>query len=317
MAENLSNIVYIDTEDFSCANGFDPCAMKERTLSYALFVDVPEQPTTPEEVFDECCYTHKVLASSNDADIYKNDFSGFYHKRQISSETCKFVLIDMSDGSEYDLDNGTYGTFKNFGSISAQPDLTTFVLDWRLVLMDLGVGSYKVVKRVNLVGIAVEIEYLVYNLAEYSTSNANGTARIDVTMSGLLEKQNIDFTGSDFADSLRVPGFFGRREPKWEEDNLIDRNYKKNQISMKQTNEYKFQTNLVPDCITEVIYDFMLFSDDIRLNDYNLNNHSYKLKNFAVKLANNEGTGYVVTSRKARLNLVFNDKTVNNNKRNY
>lgn len=317
MAENLQNIVYIDTTDFSCNGGFDPCTNKERTLSYALFVNIPQQETTPDEIFKECCHKHNVLASTNDADAYKNDFSGFYHKRQLPSETCDFVLIKMLDGSEYDLDNSTYGTYKNFGSISEQPNLKTFVLEWRKVLVDLGVGPYKVVKRLNIAGVSVEFEYLVYNLYEFSTALANNTARIDVSMSGLLEKENIDFTGSGFVDSIRVPGFFGNRNPKWEEDNLVDRTFTKQQITMKQTNEYKFQTNLIPDCVTNTIYDFMLFSDDIRMNDYNLNNHSYSYKNFAVKLENNEGTGYVVTSRKARLNLLFSDKIINNNKRNY
>jgi hypothetical protein len=136
-------------------------------------------------------------------------------------------------------------------------------------------------------------------------------------MEGLLEKQGVDFTGSEYKTTLRLPGFFGRRELKWEEDNLIDRNYNKRQISMKQTNEFKFQTNLIPDCISDEIFDFLLFSDNIKLNDYNLNNHSYKYKNFSVKLESNEGTENITTTRKVRVNLVFSDKTVNNNKRNY
>ena len=313
---NLLDIVYIDTGVFSC-DGNDVCYNKERTLSYATYAKIPNQTVTPEEIFKECCYIHTVLASSNDTEPYKNDFSGFYHKRQISSESCTFVLIDMSDGSEYDLDNSTYGTFKNFGSITTEPNLTTFVLEWRKVLLDLGTGPYKVVKRVNIVGISIEIEYLVYNLREFSTAIADGTARIDVSMEGLLENEDIDFTGSEFVDSMRVPGFFGRRETKWEEDNLVDKNYNKRQVSMKQTNEYKFQTNMIPDCVTNPINDFMLFSDDIRMNDYNLNNHSYEYQNFPVKLETNENTEYFVKSRKARLNLVFSDKIVNKNKRNY
>ncbi|MCD5382442.1 MAG: hypothetical protein LR017_04010, partial [Candidatus Pacebacteria bacterium] len=248
---------------------------------------------------------------------YKNDYSGYFHKRQITSETVEFVLIDMSDGTEYILNSNDYGTFKGFGTIPDAPQLSTFILDWKKVLVDLGEGAYKVIKRINVVGIAVIHEYLVYDLYNYSTSRADKTVRIDVTMEGLLEKQDIDFTGSEFKTTLRLPGFFGRREPKWEEDNLIDRSYNKRQISMKQTNEYKFQTNMIPDCLTFEIFDFMLFSDNIRMNDYNLNNHTYSFVNFPVKLANNEGTGYASTTRKAIVNLVFTDKTVNNNKRNY
>lgn len=317
MNEDLKDIVHINTVDFNCKG--DVCSMQQRTLSYALFANIPETDLvlTPEEVFKECCYIHKVLASSTSNDDFKNDYSGFFHKRQLTSETCDFILIDMSTNDEYELNDATYGVFKNFNSISEQKDLTTFVLDWKKVLNDLGVGSYKVVKRVNLVGISIETQYLVYNLYEYSTAQANGTARIDVKMSGLLEKIDVDFTGSGFETTLRVPGFFGRRDPKWEEDNLIDRNYNKRQVSMKQTNEYKFQTNMIPDCISNEIFDFLLFSDNIEMNDYNLNNHSYNFKNFKVKLESNEGTEHITTSRKVRVNLIFNDKIVNNNKRNY
>lgn len=317
MAENLLDIVKIDTGTFVCEGFTGDCTWKERTLSYALFVEVPDQPETPEEVFKECCYVHKVLASTTDTDLFKNDFSGFFHKRQTPSETCDFILIDLSDASEYTLNDDTYGKFKGFGSIQTNPDLTWFKLEWRKVLIDLGVGAYKVVKRINLAGIDVEIEYFVYNLFEYSSTIANGTARMDITMSGLLEAISIDFSDTGFCTSIRVPGFFGNREHGWEEDILVNRNYVRRQISMKQTNEYKFQANLIPYCITKEIVDFMLFSDDIRFFDYNLNNHSYDFKNFPVKLANNDGTRYPVTSRKADLNITFSDKKINNNKRNY
>jgi len=314
---NLIDIVGIDKSAFPCADGFDPCAFKERTISYALFVDVPQQPITPDEIFKECCYNHIVLASSTSFDNHKNDFSGFYHKRQLSNETVEFVLIEMKGDNEFVLNDDTYGEFKDFNSISEQRDLSTFILSWKKVLQDLGEGPYKVVKRIVVAGIPAEIEYLVYNLYEFSSGNANNTVRIDVSMTGLLEKQGVDFSSSDFKTSLRVPGFFGRREPSWEEDNIVNRAYVKRQVSMKQTNNYKFQTNMIPVCLTDEIFDFLLFSDDIRMNDYNLNNHSYGFLNFRVSLENNEGNRYISQSRKVELNLLFSDKVVNNNKRNY
>jgi len=317
MAENLNNIVFIDKSGFACAAGFDPCDMKERTISYALRITVPEQIEPPAEVFKECCYYNFVLASSTSDEPAKNDTAGFFALRQASNETNLFVLIRLSDNLETDLNDNTLGTFQDFGSIADNPDLTTFVLDWKAVLLAQGEDDYKVVRRATIAGVPIEIEYFVYTLREFSDTLADKTVRFDCTMAGLLEKPGIDFTGSNFSTSLRVPGFFGRREPAYEEDNIINRNYVKRQVSSKQTNEYRLQTNLVPDCITEEIIDFILFSDDVRINDYNLNNHSYNYKNFPVKLASNEGTEYNSRSRKAILNLVFNDKTVNNNKRNY
>ncbi|WP_440881397.1 hypothetical protein [Tenacibaculum sp. C7A-26P2] len=311
MTENLLDIVYVDTSDFACANGYDPCGHKERTLSYALYVDIPEQLETPDEIFKECCYYHKVLASLTDNESYKNDYSSFYHKRQIPSETCDFIMIDMSDDTEYPLDDNTYGELKNFNTITDIPDLKIFKIEWKKVLEDLGTGSYKIVKRCNLVGISIDIEYLVYNLQNYSTSVANGTTRIDVAMNGYLENLGITFEGSGFETTLRIPGFFGRRNPKLEEDNIVNRNYVKRQISIKQTNEYKFQTNMIPDCLTNEIFDFLLLADDIKINDYNLNNHSYSYKYFPVSIGEIQEPVYGSHTRKAQVNLTFTDKIVN------
>jgi len=309
MAENLSNIVYVDISDFSC--GGDLCEHKERTLSYALFVDIPQQAETPDEVFKECCYSHKVLADLTSTESYKNDFSGFFHKRQISSETCDFVMVDTATSTEYVLNDSTYGTYNDFNSITGLPDLKTFKLDWKKVLQGLGSGSYKVLKRVVVVGVAVDIEYLVYNLYQYSSSLANTTARIDVTMDGYLENIGVNFEGSGFETSLRVSGFFGRRNPKFEEDNIVNRDYEKRQISIKQTNEYKFQTNFIPVCLTSEIFDFLLMSDDIRISDYNLNNHSYSYRFTPVSIEENGEPVYLPQTRKAQLNVTFSDKVVN------
>jgi len=316
MAE-LNDFLYVDNSEFAC-NSIDlQCAFRERTISFANFVQIPEPVEPPEVIFKECCYLHYVLASSEDDSSYKNDFSGFWHQRQVPSETAEFVMIDMSNDTEYELNDDTYGDFKDFGAISNNGNLKYFVLDWKKVLLDLGEGAYKVVKRLGVVGLEIEQEYLVYNLKEYSSLYSDKTFRMDVTMSGLLEEYNADFTDSGFKSSLRVPGFFGRGDFSLEEDILVDRNYNKRQISIKQTRTYKLQTNLIPVCVKDEITDFLILSDDIRINDYNLNNHSYSYVDFAVKFENNDGTEYFTETRKAILNLVFNDKVVNKNKRNY
>ena len=130
-------------------------------------------------------------------------------------------------------------------------------------------------------------------------------------MDGYLKNIDVNFEGSGFETSLRVPGFFGSRNPKFEEDNLVNRDYVKRQISIKQTNEYKFQTNFIPVCLTSEIFDFLLMSDDIRVSDYNLNNHSYGYRFTAVSIEENAEPTYLPQTRKAQLNVTFSDKIVN------
>lgn len=314
--QELLSIVYIDDEPFGC-NQVIKCPYKERTISYALGVNIPTPGQDPDEIFKECCYNHFIFADENSSEDFKNDYSGFYHQRQLPSETVDFVLVHLETGDEFDLNDGTFGNFYQFGSFPTNPNLKGYLLKWKKVLENIGQGNFKVLKRQTIAGINVEIPSITFTLRQFSSSLANKTTRMDVVMNGLLIKSGVDFSGIGWKHSIRVPGFFGRREPQFEEDNIVNRQYEKRQISMKQTNEFKFQTNLIPDCLTNEILDFMLFANDIYFNDYNLNNHSYDYVKFGVKFASNEGTEYGVKTRKARLNLTFNDKFENNWKRNF
>lgn len=314
--QELSQIVHIDTGGFAC-NVEIKCPYQERSISYASGVVIPEPGEDPEAIFKECCYIHVVFADVNSSTDFKNDYSAFYHQRQLSNESVDFILLNMESMVETTLSDGTFGQFFDFGSLTNNVNLKGYLIQWKKVLQTIGEGSYKIIKRINIAGVDVDIPSIVFTLRQYSSKLADNTVRIDVVMNGVLIKDGIDFTGVGWKHSLRVPGFFGAREPGLEEDNLVNRNYEKKQISMRQTNEYKFQTNLVPDCVTNEIWDFILMSNDIYFNDYNLNNHSYDFVKFGAKFASNEGTEYPTKSRKARLNLIFNDKFENNIKRNF
>jgi len=314
--QELLNIVYTDNSEFEC-NIEIKCPYKERSLSYAIGVEIPIPSEDPVIAFKECCYTHRVFADLNSSEDFKNDYSSFYHQRQLSTESVDFVLVDLSTDVEHNMNDGTFGLFFDYGSFDSNLDLKGYMIKWKKVLSELGVGNYQIIKRQNIAGIDVEFKSMVFTLKQFTSEKADKTVRVDVVMSGRLIKTGVDFTGTAWKHSIRVPGFFGRREPGIEEDNLINRVYEKRQISIKQTNEWKFQTNSVPSCITNEFWDFILMSNDIFMNDYNLNNHSYDFVKFGVKFASNDGTGYGSKTRKAKLNLTFTDKFENQIKRNF
>lgn len=312
----LLNIVHVDKGSLACSI-IVKCPYKERSISYAVGVTIPQPAEDPEIVFKECCYNHTTLADLNSSDDFKNDYSSFYHQRQLSNETAEFFLVHLETATEYGLNDGTFGKYFGAGTFSSNPKLSGYLVEWKKVLTEIGKGNFKVIKRVTVTGIQVEFPSLVFNLKQYTTQLADKTIRMDVVMNGYLEKEQVDFTDTGWKHSLRVGGFFGRREPQFEEKNIVNRHFEKRQISMTQKNEFKFQTNLVPYCVTNQIWDFILMANHIFMNDYNLNNHSYDFIKFGVKFSGNEGTGYGSTTRKARLNLLFTDKFDNNLKRNY
>ena len=317
MENELLQIVHIGTDSFSCSGAvIDICDIRERTISYATFVSIPEEAIVVDEIYKECCYQSLVLADGTGKD-HRNDYTGVFYKRQLTNEVCEFVLIKKSDNSEIQLNNGTFGVFKDFGSISDNVNLSTFILEWSKILEEYGEGAYQIRKDITITGISYSEYSNVFTLRTYSDREADKSIRIDILMSGLMEQLDIDFSGSGFKSSLRLGGFFGRREPKYEEDNIVLRSKKVEQISMKMISSYKLQTELIPECMTNQIFDFYLFADELFINDYNLNNHSYSYKKTPVSYENNEGTKYYTENRKARLNLTFKDKFANQNKINY
>jgi len=311
-----NDVLVLDPGGFGYA-GVNPCPYAERSLSYATGIQLPTIGIDPDIIFKECCYTHIVLADLASSLDFKNDYSGFYHQRQLPNETADFILFRYQNGLEYPLIDDSFGSFFPFGYFANNPGLKGYRVEWKKVLTALGEGSYKIIKRQNISGLLFETNSFTFTLRQYSSLLADKTVRIDIVMNGRIERDKVEFYGAGWKHSLRVPGFFGRREHQYEEDNVIQKNLVKRQISMTQSNEYKFQTNFVPSCITSEIIDFMLFANDIFFNDYNLNNHSYDYAKFPVKFSSNEGTGYSVTTRKARLNLVFQDKAADAIKRNF
>ena len=86
------------------------------------------------------------------------------------------------------------------------------------------------------------------------------------------------------------------------------------QNTMSSKREYKYQALQLPDCITEELFDFMLFGKELFVSDYNGNNHSYKYELLPVKLEGNAGTEYFVTDRGVNVNLTFSDRTEDDRK---
>ena len=209
------------------------CTKAERTVGYAVKTKLPKAEP-PDRGFSKCCYTNLALADSS-GDPYKNDFYGLYFKRNAPSDTCTFKLVDLDTLVETTLNSSLYGTFQDFGG-SAQPDLKYFIADWSLILSAFGEGKYRFKKELNVSGVTITQESNSFVLKTFSIENANGTARIDANMDGLLVKDNIDFKNTGFKTSLRVRGFFGRGDFSYTQDNISTRDYNfvQNTMSAKQ-----------------------------------------------------------------------------------
>ena len=295
----------------TCISNLIACPSGERTKSYALKVDLPDSPP-PDRGFSKCCYDNVVLADTSDADPYKNDYTGFWHKRQLPNSTCTFKLKDVDSSTLYTLNSATYGTFQDFGGV--QPDLTYFIVEWRKVLSLLTGTRFQIIKELNIAGLSIDVTSDTYHLKPFSILASDKTVRIDSIMDGMLISKDTDFAQSGYKTSMRLRGFFGRAEYSYEQDNIAKRDYSYMQNTMSSKREYKFQGLQIPECITDELFNFILFGKELHISDYNGNNHSYKYEVLPVVLEGNTGTEFFVTDRGVNVNLTFSDRTDNNRK---
>ena len=286
---------------------------EQRTLSFAVKLRLPDD-TPVDRGFSKCCYENLVIADTASSDPFKNDFSGAYYKKQAASDTVTFKLVDVATATEYNLNTGTYGTYQAFGGVQA--DLSFVIVDWKLVLTGLGSGAYQIKKELSIGGIAINKYSDTYTLKQFSQAVADNTVRIDSYMDGKLVKQDVDFAATGYKTSMRLRGFFGRAEYSFEQDNIATRDYSYLQNTMSSKREYQFQGLQLPECITDELWNFILFGNELFISDYNGNNHSYKYELIPVKLEGNKGTEFFVTNRGVHVNLTFSDRIENSRKLN-
>jgi hypothetical protein len=120
----------------------------------------------------------------------------------------------------------------------------------------------------------------------------------------------IDFTASNYEDSLRFRGFFGIRQPGTEINELID----KGRVSVKTTrdnlNKYTLETDPILECISRRLLDFhFLLQDECFITDHNASNHSYQFEDKKLVLEEEPEVDYIRRSRYAKITAVFSDRT--------
>ncbi len=281
----------------------------ERTPFYADRIVIPDLEII-DRGFKECNYQNLVFGDVNSNDYEKNDFKGFYNKKQSPQDTCQFVLKG-ENSLEVDIINDSYGVLVNYGDHLNSPNLKTLVLEWKKVLTLHGEGKYQVIKQINTGGIDYEVESNTFVLKQFTQQRADKTVRIDGFQDSYIKYIDVDFNETQFKTSLRMNGFFGDPQHKFTEDNTIYYSDENVQNSIDQEVEYLFQANLIPSCISEELFDFVLLSKRLYVNDYNSNNHSYCYKKFGVRIQNNKNSKYIPQSRGVEVNLTFRDKIEN------
>lgn len=296
------------------------CTYEERTIGRAIKIKLP-QPEPPDRGFKECCYSNIVFGDLADTDPYKNDYSSVFFQRQTDTDTVTFELVGQSTGVTALID-GTHGELYPISATNNNPNLTWFRVDWRKILSTLGIDVFRIRMNQTIAGVGpTVIDSNSFDLRPFSVSGADNTVRIDGAMDGTMEKINVNFKESGYKNALRVQGFFGNAQDNAEQDTVVfsskkGKRYYSDQITMRNDPEYIFQANNIPECISRELRKFIIFSNDIFISDYNLNNHSYEYRLLPVELSEINANDYPVRGRGVNIEMTFKDKSKDNIKTN-
>jgi hypothetical protein len=251
----------------------------------------------------ECCCAYDVYADLSSNDSWKNDVKGVYLKKSTSGDTATFKIKDCNNNI---LTN--YGTVLSFPN---DPLTVGFVYDWKQYLQIYGAGVYTISIDYSISGITDTLIIGAFNLQQYSLDKLNETVRLKSLFNSYSMEENIDFTGSNFVDTVRVAGYFGLMQPNVEVNNLIDKGRKMVKTTREYLRSYELTCEPLTSCESPLILKHLLNEDGCFISDYNISNHSYLYNDFPVIVSGEINCEYPSNARLMRLKATFNDITKN------
>ena len=271
-----------------------------------------------EELLSECPDIIKIFA--DDTGVRRqNDFTSLLFTELILG--IEFYLLKDSEEIA-ELNDDTYGTFYPTGTWSqgagfsfAQSKYKGYKIEWSNVLALHGVGHYQIkVKFTFGESTVAEICGCNFLLQVYSHTKADKTFRIRTIQNGSI-LDGKDYLGMNWEQCWRLAGFFGYPQDKLEADNYLDSNRQLNQIQDTLYKEYTLQTDFLPKCYKS-IFDNVLLSNQIFMDDYNLKNAYYpQLYDISV-LPIDSSSNYFIESTDVYKEITFESRSRKTVKRN-
>lgn len=251
-----------------------------------------------------CCYDNLTLAGGTEP--FQNDITSVLFKTFDPSDTIDFFLEEDVAGQVAILDDNTLGTFFPIGSLPTQPLLAGFKLEWEKVLAAFGEGNYKIrIERSLLTGTDT-IFTINYNLKLFTAELADNTIWVEWIQNGEII-DGLDYSGTEWFQAIRLPGFFGNKQTEFEEELYKNTNYETFQIINELIFNREVQIGPIPSCIGDFLPN-LVQANIIQITDYNVRNFDYLLLQKVVKVKEISETTYD-RERQAVYNMTFTDRT--------
>ncbi len=232
---------------------------------------IPSVPENETKDFCDClfeCNYQEMVFASDDNSWWKNDKSTLMYQKLISADTINLKLY-KNDVFVADIDDDTYGIYKDDWFAELGRRYITFEADWRKIYDIFSHGLYRIEAEKNIIGVDSTDVSHDYLLRFYRDYLADGTVRIETMQNGNILRSQFDYTDMELERSIRIRGQLDKLDPKITVDNYEDTTRVFRQIQARMTDQFELTTYLLPPDIGDfLLYDDLL-SNEFLITDYN------------------------------------------------
>lgn len=286
-----------------------------------FFILKPSKPVVnldiPVNPLPGCCndYVIKALADGGN-NTAQNDTNTIIYWFDPIIDTATMKLQKWVNGAWVDMPAITasnYGKYGEYGYYTNREGekFISLEISWKNVYNLQGTGSYKVVTSYHSpIDGDQEIESYEYCLQRYTAFNAEGTVRLEYTLSGQTGDIADDTKIKDYGtlkvyNTLRVKGFFGYPKASYKEEKTEYNNGQWKYVEDEQTPVYSLKLLLLPFFIHEIIRTDFMMADIKAITDYNARNNGRFISKRVHKDSGYEPNWYKLGSNLATVDLQF------------
>lgn len=252
----------------------------------------------------ECYETFLVLANDTGTS-WQNDITSAWYKTFVNTDTLNFKLYK---------DDGTLATYQPQKKAFISNPLDFYAtINWSDVLSSDGQGCYTYQIEAIIDGQTIpNIIWGEYNLLTYSPQNAMGSIRLSSLFDQYNSIEDIDFTNSKVKDTIRLGGFFGKREPNMVIDNLIYQGRTIKNVQRELLNTYEINTDPIQYQTAKRLIDLHLLTEcELYLSDHNFFNVTAEYKDIPVIVKESPTIDYFDISQLCKIKCIVSDKNIN------
>ena len=209
-----------------------------------------------------CDFTELVFAGST---AYETDYTSYLFRKVLSTDSTD---VKLYKGTTSHNITTAIATIYDYNTL---PDSSYFgfVLDWKKVFDLYGYGTYTIAGTEVRLGVSYSYESHPFELVAFNATRAKGTVKIECYQNGYIESEDIDLTGFNWYQSIRLQGKFSKGVPKLTQENYVNSGRLISQIQDSIQDEWLLELHPVTAQVANmIVYNFSM-GNEVLISDYN------------------------------------------------